>query len=186
MAVSNRIDGHLLPCGRLVEDVLDDLDAGRSDDHSATCEHCVTARRSLENLAEATRALIDDLAEPSPNLLDRIMQAVRAEIRRGDVVALGDTGLGSVDLSEQAVAAVLRYAADTVDGVWARSCRLAADGAGTVSVTMSLSLRFGAGPAERLVADVRERLAAALAGQVGLYASRVDLQIVDVWPEESP
>lgn len=186
MAVSNRIDGHPLPCGRLVEDVFDDLDAGRSDDHSTTCEHCVTARRSLDTLTAATRALIDDVAEPPSNLLDRIMAAVRAEVRRGDVLPLGDGGFGPVDISEQAVAAVLRYAADTVDGVWARSCHVSAEAgrAVTVTLSLSLSLRFGAGPAERLVDHVRERLAAALAGQVGLRAGRIDLRIEDVWPEE--
>ncbi len=184
MAVTRRTDGHLLPCGRSVEDVLDNLDAGR-DDH--TCEHCATARRSLENLMEATAALVADPSEPPPNLLDRIMQAVRVEARRGDVLALEGADHGPADVSEVAVAAVLRFAADSVDGVWARSCHITVEpeSAGTIAVAMTLSLRYGSGPADGLLGEVRGRLAAALAGQVGLHAHRVDLEIVDVWPEES-
>ncbi|ODU27991.1 MAG: hypothetical protein ABT15_07210 [Pseudonocardia sp. SCN 73-27] len=189
--------GHPLPCGRLVEDVFDDLDRGRIDDHGRTCVHCATARRSLTTLMEATRALVDDPAEPPPNLLDRIMQAVRAEGRRGEalpLVPIDDTGaavvpdLGPVDISRQAVAAVVRYAADTVDGVRARSCRVTVDDAdvGALRIEMTLSLRYGAGPANELVETVRARIGSALHGQVGVRAGAVDLEIVDVWPEEGP
>lgn len=115
------------------------------------------------------------------------MQAVRAEARRGDVLSLPGADLGPANISEAAVAAVLRFAADSVDGVWARSCHVTVEPgfAATVAVAMTLSLRYGSGPVERLLGEVRGRLAAALAGQVGLHAHRVDLQIVDVWPEES-
>ena len=190
----NRLDGHPLPCGRLVEAVFDDLDAGRSDEHGRTCPHCATARRSLTTLLEATRALVDDPADPPPNMLDRIMQAVRAEARRGDALPLiptDDTGaaampdLGPVDVSEQAVAAVVRYAADTVDGVRARSCHVSADPAdpGALRIAMTVSLRYGAGPVEVLIDTVRARIGNALLGQVGVLAGSVDLQIVDLWPE---
>jgi len=197
VAVSRRVDwdssvdGHPLPCGRSVEDVFDDLDAGRTSEHSRAGEHCATARRSVENLMEATAALVADPSEPSPNLLDRIMQAVRAEARRGEVLSLDEAGRSNgpcpTDISEAAVAAVLRFAADSVDGVWARSCHITdePEHAATVGVAMSLTLRYGTGPVDGLLGEVRGRLAAALAGQVGLHAHRVDLQIVDVWPEES-
>lgn len=187
------IDGHPLPCGRLVEDVFDDMEAGRSDEHGRTCTHCATARRSLTTLMEATRALIDDPADPPPNLLDRIMQAVRAEARRGaalPVLPTDDAGdpvvpdLGPVDISEQAVAAVVRYAADTVAGVRARSCRVTTDPADprALRIELTLSLRYGAAVGD-VVDTVRSRVSSALDGQVGLRAASVDLQIVDLWPE---
>jgi len=188
VAVSSRVDGHLLRCGRLVEDILDDLEAGRLDDHAMVCEHCSTARRSLESLSEATQALVEDSAEPPPALLDRIMQAARAELRRGEVLCL-PSELGPADVSERAVAAVLRYAADTVSGVRARSCRVTMDpgrDVGTVRIHLSLSLRYRAGPAEQLLIAVRRRVAATLAGQVGLRAETIDLEVVDLWPEERP
>jgi uncharacterized alkaline shock family protein YloU len=191
----SRIGGHPLPCGRLVEDVFDDVEAGRTDEHGRTCAHCATARRSLAALAEATRALVDDPAEPPPNLLDRIMQAVRVEARRGaalPLVATDDTGaapvpdLGPVDISEQAVAAVVRYAADTVEGVRARSCRVTADPADprALQIAMTVALRYGTGPALDVLDTVRARIAAALKGQVGVRAGAVDLDVVDLWPDE--
>lgn len=186
MALNSRIGGHPLPCGRLVEDLYDDLDAGRVDPHDTSCEHCATARRSLSQLAQATQALVLDTAGPPPALLDRIMQAVHAELRHGPMLPLpteAGTEMGPADISEQAVAAVLRYAADAIAGVEARSCRVypVADRPGLVRVAMSLSLRYRTGPAERLLAEVRSRIATALSGQVGLQPVAVDLEVVDLW-----
>ena len=190
----NRVEGHLLPCGRLVEDVFDDLEAGRAEEHGRDCPHCATARRSLTTLMEATRALVDDPAEPPPNLMDRIMQAVRAEGRRGAALPLvptDDAGvpvpdLGPVDVSEQAVAAVVRYAADTVEGVRARSCRIVVDpvDAHALRIEMTVSLRYDTGPAQDLLDIVRARIGSALRGQVGIRAGVVDVHVVDLWPEE--
>jgi len=191
----SRVEGHPLPCGRLVEDVFDDLEAGRADEHSRTCPHCATARRGLTTLTEATRALIDDPSEPSPNLLDRIMQAVRAEGRRGAVLPLVPTDddgaattpvLGPVDVSQQAVAAVVRYAADTVEGVRARSCHVVVDAADPLAlrIEMTVALRYGAGPVEAVVDTVRARIGSALRGQVGVRAAVVDVHVSDVWPWE--
>ena len=191
--LGDRLGGHPLPCGRFVEDVFDDLEVGRADEHSRGCPHCATARRSLTTLMEATRALVDDPAEPPPNLLDRIMQAVRAEGRRGAALPLvptDDTGaaapdLGPVDISEQAVAAVVRYAADTVEGVRARSCRIVVDPADphALRIEMTVSLRYGTGPAQDLLDIVRARIGSALQGQVGVRAGAVDLHVVDLWPD---
>lgn len=185
MAVNSRIVGHPLPCGRLVEDVFEDAQAARADAHSAACEHCATARRSLHQLTEATRLLVQDPAEPPPGLLDRVMAAVRAELRRGAALPL-PARLGPAEISEQAVAVVLRYAADGVAGARARSCRIAAepDRPGSVRIRMSLSLRYRSGPVQALVAEVRRRVSAALSGQVGLNALTVDLELVDIWPDE--
>ncbi len=180
-AVSNR-EGHPLPCGRLVEDVYDDLEAGRPGPHPG-CEHCTTARRSLEKLAEATRQIFADPAVPPPGLLERVMTAVRAEVRRGDVLPL-PAELGPADVSEQAVAVVLRYVADTVTGVRARSCRVEIDPdrAHTVRIRMTLALRYRS--AAELLAEVRRRVTAAMSGQIGLDTAAVDLELVDVWDEE--
>jgi len=186
-----RVDGHRLPCGRLVEEVFDALEAGRTDEHSRTCPHCATAQRSLTALMAATQALIeDDPAEPPPNLLDRIMQAVRAEGRRGAALPLlppddEQAVAGPVDISPQAVAAVVRYATDTVAGVRARSCRVAVDPEDprALRIELTVALRYGAGQAADLVAAVRSRVAAALEGQVGVRTSVLDLQIADLWPE---
>ncbi|MGQ0576371.1 MAG: Asp23/Gls24 family envelope stress response protein [Pseudonocardia sp.] len=178
MALNVDVDGHLLPCGRSVEQVHDDLEAGRPVDPG--CPHCAAARSSLENLFEATRALVADTAEPRPALLDRVMQAVRAERRRQTPLRL-PTPVGTADVAEQAVAAVLRWAADGVPGVRARSCRITVGEGGGAHVRMSLSLRFDGEPVRSRLDDVRRRVGAALAGQVGLVAQIVDLDVVDLW-----
>jgi uncharacterized alkaline shock family protein YloU len=184
MAVNARVSPHGLPCGRSVEELVDEVDAGRTSQHSLRCEHCATAERSLRQLSEATVALVDDEPAPPPGLLDKIMRAVRAEIRRGDVVDMPGE-FGPVQISEQAIAVVLRYAADTVTGVRARRCHVEVDDEDpeAVSVLLALSLRYGVGPAEDLIAAVRARISAALSGQIGVRASAVDLVLEDVWED---
>ncbi len=171
---------HALPCGRSVEQVWDDREAGRTGPHP-DCPHCATARRSLDQLAEATRALVDDPAEPATSLLDRIMAAVRADIGLGDSVALPAPG-GGVDISVHALSAVLRFAVDTVDGVRAHRCRITVDDTDpyAVHVAISVSLRFGSG---RVLAldEVRDRVEAALSLRIGLRLLGLDLDVADVW-----
>lgn len=172
---------HPLPCGRSVEDVWNDVEARRTSSHDATCEHCATARGSLHQLAEATRALLADPAEPPPGLLDRIMAAVRADLRRTETLPL-PSDLGPADISEPAVAAVLRYATDSVAGVRARSCRIEwADVPDAVRIRMTLSLRYGTAPGTAVFSAVRERITTAMTGQVGLSPAVIDLEVVDVW-----
>jgi hypothetical protein len=149
--VNSPVHGHLLPCGRLVENLFDDVEAGRTDEHTRACAHCTTARRGVENLATATHALVADPSEPPAGLVERIMQVVRLEFRRGESLPLPSVH-GPADISEHAVAAVLRYATDSVPGVRARSCRITPhpDRPVVVRVQMSLLVRYGAGPVEQI------------------------------------
>lgn len=189
--------GHPLGCGRTVEQVWADLEAGRTRPHETGCEHCRTARASLEQLAEATRALIDDPVEPPPRLLDTIMAAVRADLAPGDPIPLpGPPGV-SLDISRHALAAVLRFAVDGVPGIRAHRCRIQPAGtepAGTepavstaqpVRVWMSVSLRYGTDQA-RAVDEARRRVADALSARIGLTLDGLDIELTDVWPDTSP
>lgn len=101
-----------LPCGRELETLWENLD--EADDHQAECVHCRTARESLLALRSATQELIDEPDPTPPDLVGRIMSAVRAEVRRGQMLDLSAAEPGSVEVSEQAVAVVLRYAADSM------------------------------------------------------------------------
>jgi uncharacterized alkaline shock family protein YloU len=182
MALERTRSGHQLPCGRYVEDVLDELDTGAISPHTPYCPHCTTALRGIEALNAATRELLRDPAEPPAGLLDRIMTAVRAEVRRGDSLAL-PTEHGAAEISTRAVASLLRFAADTVPGVLARQCRLIPTSqADTVRIEMSLSLRYGSAMG-RLVTEVRDRVAAAMSANIGLRADTIDVEIVDLWDE---
>lgn len=195
MALTSRTGGHLLPCGRHLEDLLDRLDSAAGappDEHENACPHCRTARSSLQALAEATRAVYEDTSlTPSLALRERILATVRAELRRGERLPLPPGDFGPVDVSEQAVAVVLRFAADTVEGVRARRCRLhstvgtrptgSAEGVASVKVELSIAIRYGPDASLQLVEAVRARVSAAAAAQIGLHVSEIDITIEDVY-----
>lgn len=208
MALRSRTAAHVLPCGRTLDDLWDDLwddltdeptddrSGGSTGDHAAAsrgqdahprhCPHCRTARSSLHALAAATRAVYDDdkSLAPPPTLQGRIMSAVRAEVRRSNRFPLEPGPHGPVDVSAQAVAVVLRFAADSVDGVRARRCRLREVEGGAVRVDLSLSLRFGPGTSTATVEVVRRRVTAAASAQVGLDVDGVDIEVEDLWDPE--
>ncbi|MEV8377706.1 hypothetical protein AB0P21_33515 [Kribbella sp. NPDC056861] len=175
--------GHLLPCGRSVEDVWDEMEADRVTAHALDCPHCTTARASLDQLTEATRALIDDPAEPPAGFLDKIMTAVRADLILGQTIPL-PSATAQVDISTHALAAVLRYAVDGVDGIRAHECRIEVtpDNPQSVRVSMSVALRFGSGQVGALD-EARLRVAAALPERIGLDLDTLDFDVVDVWVE---
>ncbi len=192
MEVSHNADSdYLLPCGRDLEQVWERLDtvaAGFADDHERDCPHCASAHESLLTLRGATRELIEEADPPPPDLVGRIMSAVRAEARRGRTLEVSTPLPGRIEVSEQAVAVVLRYAADTVEGVRARGCRVRGSGPGpdgrqVVDVEMTLAVRLGGLGVERSVQLVRERVGTAAAARIGLVLGRLDVTIVDVYQE---
>lgn len=203
MAVNPETQGHLLPCGRDVETVwerLADVEAGRGDEHDLTCPDCRDARASLLSLREVTGELLADTAEPTPHLTGRIMSAVRAEVRRRhDMLPLPTAEPGLVRVSEHAVAAVLRFAADSVAGVRARRCRVHGcrvttakpgdDNTSTgddeegelmlvVELTVAVSYRSFAW---RSLDLVQARVTAAAATRIGPRVHRLDLIVEDVY-----
>ncbi|HEY4460117.1 MAG TPA: Asp23/Gls24 family envelope stress response protein [Pseudonocardiaceae bacterium] len=179
MAVNQTTEGYELPCGRDVETVwarLDDIDA-----HQRDCPHCQAARESLLVLRSLTDVMVADESVPSPGLTGRIMSAVRAEVRRGDLVELPTGEPGGARISEAAIAALLRFAADQVPGVRARRCRIHAieeePGAIEVRMTIAVSYRHFAGALDR----VRARIEAAATGRIGVRLARLDLTVDDVY-----
>ncbi|MFG1797574.1 Asp23/Gls24 family envelope stress response protein [Nocardia sp. NPDC049149] len=193
MAVNGTTEeDYRLPCGREIEQVWDRLDAveaGLGDEHEKTCPHCRSARGSLLALRDATKELIDE-PDPAPlDLTSRIMSAVRAEARRGRTLRLPTAAPGTVEVSEQAIAAVLRYAADSVPGVRARHCRVRSvgmgmDGENRVEVEMSVAIGFGHTTIGAALPIVRERVMAALDAQTGLELATLDLVVADVYDTE--
>jgi hypothetical protein len=184
--------GYELPCDRdleLVWERLDIVGEGLADEHELTCPHCRTARESLLALREATAELVLETEQPPPDLVGRIMSAVRAEVRRGQMVSLPTTEAGLVEVSEQAVAVVLRYAADAVGGVRARRCRVRTVGLGDageslveVELTLAVSVRAAGGSA--MLDLVRTRVSAAAAARVGLRLVKLDLLVDDIYEVE--
>jgi hypothetical protein len=195
MAVNQTSEGYALPCGRDLEALWERLDAGTAGlpgTHEQDCPHCQTALSGLTALRAATQALAAAPVAVPPRLTGRIMAAVRADRRRPRMLPLPAAGLepgGQAEISQAAVAVMLRYAADSVDGVRARRCAVRArpaddapDGtAGWVDVELSLTLRYGVTPGEQVLAAVRRALLAVADARIGLRVARCDLLVEDVW-----
>ncbi len=124
-----------LGCGRDIDEVWASIDRPASA-HEQQCVFCQEARASLARLAQVTaaqrRADADDPdLLPGPQVLTRVMEIARAEIRRGRRLPLDeqldDGTVSDLTVSEQTVAAVVRRAGDTVDGVQIRRCRVELD-----------------------------------------------------------
>ncbi len=176
----------VLPCGRGIETLWeqhDPMDDQVTDGHDPGCEYCAAARQSLAVLREVTGELAADAARPAPGLTDRIMSAVRSERGRRHMLALPTTERGQVRISEQSVAAVLRSAADSVDGVRARHCRVTATATdGTVQAALSIAVSYRGFHADA-VGEVRERVRSAAAARVGLYLVHLDLEVEDLYDD---
>ncbi|MET7990336.1 Asp23/Gls24 family envelope stress response protein [Amycolatopsis sp. NPDC005232] len=186
MAVNETGTDYELPCGRDLDALWDRLDS--VDAHEATCPHCGTARESLLALRSATAELVAEPDPVPPGLVGRIMSAVRAEARRGQMLDLPTPEPGRVEVSEAAVAVVLRYAADSAGDVRARRCRvrtvgIASDGGGIVEVELTLAVRLGNVDGAETLARVRERVTVAAAARVGLTLAKLDLLVEDVYED---
>lgn len=204
MAVSQTSEGYALPCGRQLEELWESLENGTAsvtgladaadvaDSHEQTCPHCLTALSGLVALQDATRELAAAPVDVPPRLTSRIMGAIRADVRRMRMLPLPDAGLepgGQAEVSAQAVAAVLRFAADAIPGIRARRCSVrprdpaaVPDGmSGWVDVEMTLAIRYGTASGEQVLAAVRQAVLAAAGAQVGLRVARCDLLVDDVW-----
>lgn len=192
MAVSQASDGFALPCGRQLETLWDSIEAGtavRPGTHERDCPHCSTALSSLTALREAASELAAEPVPVPPRLTDRIMSSVRAEIRRARMIPLpGLEPEGRAEISEQAVAIVLRFAADSIEGIRARHCTVrphaddsAGGGHGRVDVEMTLAIRYGTRPGDEVLAVVRRAVMAAADARIGLRVARCDLYVEDIY-----
>jgi hypothetical protein len=195
MEVSQTSEGYALPCGQQLETLWENLETGRSalpGSHEESCPHCLTALSGLTALRDATARLAAAPVLVPPRLTSRIMAAVRADGRRTRMLPLPATDLeagGQAQISQQAVAVVLRFAADSIPGIRARRCTIrpvtpdeAPDGEpgwDAVELTLAIGYRSGAGM-DSLTA-VRHAVLAAAETQIGLRIVRCDLVVEDVW-----
>lgn len=180
MAVNRANEDYLLPCGRDVEQVwqrLDEIDA-----HERDCSYCQATRESLTVLRSLTQELTEDTEGPSLDLTGRIMAAVRADVRRHDLLPLPTPEPGAVRVSAHAVAAVLRFAADGVHGVRARHCRVSTTDSDDLGMTVEMSVAVSyRGFARHALDDVRARVAAAAEARIGVRLERLDLILDDLY-----
>jgi uncharacterized alkaline shock family protein YloU len=169
-----------LPCGRLVshawEQARDTTD--QADPHTAGCPCCRQAVEGLAALDEAVHALRTE--QPGgQTVADRVMRAVRAEVRLGRLLPLDDPAR-ELRIAETTAAKVLRRAADRMPGVRAASCRLTPSEHGTeVAVAMTLAVTLDE-PLPDRATRVRRAVGYAARQELGLAVSEIDLRIVSV------
>ncbi|MFG2623088.1 Asp23/Gls24 family envelope stress response protein [Streptomyces sp. NPDC048507] len=175
-------DDPTLPCGRHLSDAWTAWEDGYTDDHPSTCPHCAAAVEELRQLSAAVhrmgQAQEQDPAEyDTTSLTDRVMNIVRAELRPGRPLPLGEPD-EAIWINESTAARVLRAAAERVPGVRAGSCRITPDPA---SRTLSVSLHIVA-PADApnllaLADDVRRAAQEAADARLGLNVTGIDVRI---------
>ncbi|MGW2170722.1 hypothetical protein ACWEDZ_35475 [Streptomyces sp. NPDC005047] len=177
-----------LPCDRLLSDVWERARTGhgQGDAHTDACVYCRDAVDGLTALDRATDAL--RTRGPSARaLVERIVAAVRAELRLGRLLPLDDP-TGELRIAEATAAGVLRRAAGRVPGVLAAGCRLAPGPAGSehrVTVAMTLSLTLDQ-PLPGRTEEVRRAVADAAAHELGLAVDAIDLRVSAEWERPHP
>ncbi|MBP8535106.1 hypothetical protein [Streptomyces sp. MK37H] len=169
-----------LPCGRLVSHVWKQARAAgdQPDPHLDGCAFCRQAVEGLAALDSTTRTLRAE--RPSARTVaDRVMRAVRAEVRLGRMLPLDDP-TRELRIAETAAAKVLRRAADRAPGVRAASCRLIPDeGSTRVTIAMTLAVTLDQ-PLPGRATEVRRAVAHAAGHELGLAVSTIDLRIASV------
>lgn len=170
-----------LGCGRDLDELWASIDNAPTE-HEQSCEDCRSARSALHHLASVTESLRDrdrqdpDL-QPGSRVREAIMLVARAEIRRGRRAPLNTTPFGAIDISEQALTSLIRFAASTLPGVRARRCTIStASTASNDDSTASSSAgrtRTGMGADPVDVNDIRITLRVALASTVKIPPTMV-------------
>ncbi|WP_300009053.1 Asp23/Gls24 family envelope stress response protein [Pseudonocardia sp.] len=184
--------GGRLACGRDAALVWDRAAAGETPDaHERDCPHCTATAADARGLDALVHRMAAEPLEPPQSVLDRVMVAVRTELRPHDVIVLPSPH-GPARLSRAAAAAVLRHTVDGMGGLRARSCRidqvadtLAGDPGQlhAVDVAITVTARFGVDLAS-VTARVRQMVAAAGEQALGVPVRRVDIEVVDLFGED--
>ncbi|MFD7631462.1 hypothetical protein ACFV7Q_36560, partial [Streptomyces sp. NPDC059851] len=151
-----------------------------ADPHTAQCPYCREAVEGLAGLDRATRALRAEEQPDSQGLVNRVINAVRAEVRLGAMLLLDDPG-HDLRIAESAAAKVLRQAADSVAGTRAASCRLtpAQEGRADHVVAITIAVTLDRPLLER-AEEVRRAVLRAADRVLGLAVTAVDLEISTV------
>lgn len=194
---SPEVTGHRLACGRSGDDVLEQVALGRGDQrdaHQARCVHCQAALTEAGRLWAPVASLAAREEIPPPDLLQRVMRAIRELAReRRHLTLPGDRGTTRV--SADAVARIAQRTAEEVEGVrvafsQSRAGRLrSSDAVGIAGqhVVVDLAVVTTYGRSIPAVADrARAAVHAALTTLAGATTVEVNIYVDDVLPAASP
>lgn len=184
-----------LGCGRIIDDVWASIDQPPTV-HEQTCPDCQSARLALHQLETVAGSLRerdrdDPALQPGLRVKEAIMMVARAEVRRSRRAPLATTALGVIDISEQALSGLIRFAASTLPGVRARRCTIsstpgtpqpapAAVDAGNVRITLTVAIASGV----RIPATMdllRERINAVVQAQTSITMQQIDIIVEDLY-----
>lgn len=183
-----------LGCGRRIDELWETIDQPLNQ-HERSCDQCQNARAALYNLAAVTEAMrtkdsnSPDL-RPAGRVKEAIMMVARAEIRRGRKAPLRHTSLGNIDISEQALSGLVRFAADTIPGVHARRCSIETP-TGTptaeepvdashikITVRVAMSSKVSIPPTTDLL---RQRVSAVVRAQALIEMQQINVIVEDLY-----
>lgn len=177
----------VLRCGRRLSHVWEEARdaAPTAEAHTAQCDCCQEAIEGLAAMDRATAALRASARPSGQRLTERVIRAVRAELRLGATLSLDDPEHG-LRITESAAAKILRKAADTLPGARAASCRLTPTGDGTaVHIAMTLAASLDQ-PLHERAEQVRQAVFHAADRKLGLAVTSVDLKIDSVLDLPAP
>ncbi|MDQ6772233.1 MAG: Asp23/Gls24 family envelope stress response protein [Candidatus Dormibacteraeota bacterium] len=188
-----------LECGVLVSDLLEQVSdghAGELSPHQAECPFC---QRSLGRLAaswQRVERLRAQRVEPTPQLLARVMQRIRAGLDDQRVELVGEPGVTRVSLAVLAALAFwvataapgvrqvfvarpggsVSHEGPSMGGSKRRERLVSADG---LSLELEISIKFGFS-ALVVAEELRRAVIDEVRKTAGLDLARVELTIVDV------
>ncbi|WP_026536488.1 hypothetical protein [Arthrobacter sp. H14] len=182
-----------LGCGRRIDELWEAIDQPPGN-HEKTCRDCQQARAALYNLASVTEAMRGQDRRglyPSSRVKETIMTVARAEVRRSHRIQLTHTKTGTIQISAQALAALVRFAADTLPGVRARRCSIdpyrpapSAEGSQVDAADIHLTLKVAVSAALSIpptMEALRERVIAVVSAQVALNSRQIDVIVEDLY-----
>lgn len=192
-----------LPCGRAVDDLLEQVAAGRGvnlDDHQAICPHCQAALGELQQLWAPIIDFANQPVAAPRDLTSRVMDRVQALVR--DVwYTLRVTDAGAIRVAARIVGRMARDAARTVPGVRAALGRSthgkmvrtveratqehlhphAAVGVlgQTAAVDLAIAVQYG-DPVDVIAKEVQRSVRQRLHETIGMQAVTVNVTVDDV------
>ncbi|WP_434995186.1 hypothetical protein [Arthrobacter sp. Ld5] len=184
-----------LGCGRIIDDVWASIDQPPTA-HDLECPDCRSARLGLHHLESVTGSLRDrdrddPALRPGTRVKEAIMMVARAEVRRSRRTPLVTNALGTIDISEQALSGLIRFAASTLTGVRARRCAIAglrpadrpADAvvdAGDVRITLTVAISSRV-EVPATMDLLRERVATVVQAQTSITMQQIDIFVEDLY-----
>lgn len=174
-------------CGRSEDELWSRLSMP-PDQHELGCPYCQAQRQRLAPLAKATtqwKIGNDSENETDTTLLGsirgRVMDGIKAEIRRGTRFTLRITMLGTLRISGYVLLETLREVVDSIRGVALRTHKIL-PGSHPESISMSINLALEAGEdGVRLTNEIRDALRARFAQAIGISLDDIDINLEDVF-----